>query len=150
MRRTSSSFDGPARQWNTDLASAVTSIGTVTGTRSVEIGACHTARSVTLALRPSLESARTSSSPRSECPQVAEVVGRGVGDGCRVEAEHERVALDSDLLQLPRFGGGEGGAVGESGQPRSFGAGSSRGLCEARRYCTQALLREANVHTDRT
>ena len=48
-------------QWKTDRAVAVTSTGTLSGSRSVEIGACHSARSVTVALRPSREVASTSS-----------------------------------------------------------------------------------------
>ena len=54
-------------QWNTERAVTVTSIGTVRGTSSVWIGARHTDRSVTVALRPSSDAARTSStSSRSD------------------------------------------------------------------------------------
>ncbi len=50
-----------SRQWNTDRAVTVTSIGTASGSSSVCRGACHTDRSVTVAVRPSSDAARTSS-----------------------------------------------------------------------------------------
>ena len=56
-----------ATQWNTERASAVTSMGTVTGRNSDEIRRVPDGASVTVALRPSPESARTSSRPCREC-----------------------------------------------------------------------------------
>ncbi len=58
-------------QWKTERAVTVTSMGTMSGTSSVESGARQTERRVTVAVRPSSEAARTSSTSSRSVAAVA-------------------------------------------------------------------------------